>query len=133
MTDRPGVAAAVIVRDGRVLLVRRRLAEGSLLWQFPAGKIEDGETPEQAAVRETLEETSLTVRPIRLLGQRVHPATGRAMSYTACEVASGEAVVGDVDELDAVEWVGHDRLPVLVPNGFYGPVQDYLDSHLKEA
>ncbi|MFD5886439.1 NUDIX hydrolase [Streptomyces sp. NPDC060334] len=41
------VAAAVIVVDQRVLLVRRRVAEGALAWQFPAGKIEPEETPER--------------------------------------------------------------------------------------
>jgi hypothetical protein len=53
------IAAAVIVRDGRVLLVRRRVAEGSLSWQFPAGKIEPGETAQEAAVREAREEAAV--------------------------------------------------------------------------
>lgn len=55
------VAAAVVVHEGRVLLVRRRVAEGQLSWQFPAGKVERGETGEAAAVRETKEETGLHV------------------------------------------------------------------------
>lgn len=42
----PGVAAAVIVHEGRVLMVRRRVSEGSLSWQFPARKVEPGETRE---------------------------------------------------------------------------------------
>jgi hypothetical protein len=52
MTDlsRPAIAAAIIVSNGHVLLVRRRLTEGSLSWQFPAGEVEPGETAEQAAV-----------------------------------------------------------------------------------
>ena len=88
-TDEPGIAAAVIVRDGRVLMVQRRVREGELSWQFPAGEVEAGETPEVAAVRETAEEVSLTVQAIRLLGERVHPKTGRQMSYVACELVSG--------------------------------------------
>ncbi|HEY8982450.1 MAG TPA: NUDIX domain-containing protein, partial [Streptomyces sp.] len=44
---RPEIAAAVIVRGGRVLLVRRRVAEGELVWQFPAGKVEVGEREEE--------------------------------------------------------------------------------------
>ncbi|MBQ1167332.1 NUDIX domain-containing protein, partial [Streptomyces sp. A73] len=65
-------------------MVRRRVKEGELMWQFPAGGIEDGETAEQAAVRETQEETGLTDEAVKLLGERVHPKTGRLMSYTAC-------------------------------------------------
>ena len=46
------IAAAVIVSKGTVLLIRRRTAEGQLSWQFPAGMVEPGETPADAAVRE---------------------------------------------------------------------------------
>jgi len=136
MTDaateaKPPIAAAVIIQEGRVLLVRRRVKEGSLSWQFPAGGVEAGETREDAAVRETAEETGLTVRALRLLGERVHPATGRTMSYTACEVVEGEARVADDDELDSVEWLEHGQLAEYVPYGFYEPVQAYLDETLK--
>jgi 8-oxo-dGTP diphosphatase len=48
MAARPEIATAVIVHDRRVLLVRRRVAEGSLSWQFPAGKIGPGESAEFA-------------------------------------------------------------------------------------
>ena len=53
------IAAAVIVRDSRVLLVRRRVAEGSLSWQLPAGKVEPGETVQEAAVREARDEAGV--------------------------------------------------------------------------
>ncbi|GIF01786.1 NUDIX hydrolase [Paractinoplanes rishiriensis] len=54
------IAAAVIVDDGRVLLVRRRVYEGRLSWQFPAGKVEPGESPDAAAVREPLKKRALS-------------------------------------------------------------------------
>jgi 8-oxo-dGTP diphosphatase len=127
---KPPIAAAVIVKTGRVLLVRRAVTEGALSWQFPAGAVEDGETAEEAAVRETAEETGLTVRAVKVLGERVHPATGREMSYTACEVIDGEASVADPEELDAVEWVTHGELGEYVAYGFFEPVQIYLDEVL---
>jgi 8-oxo-dGTP diphosphatase len=129
-TEKPGISAAIIVRDDRVLMVRRRISEGELMWQFPAGGIEAGEGPEDAAVRETSEETGLTVKAVRLLGQRVHPKTGREMSYTACEVVDGEAHVADADELDAVAWVTLDEIPQYVPYGLFEPVQEYLNGTL---
>ncbi|MBO1413526.1 NUDIX hydrolase, partial [Streptomyces sp. FH025] len=43
--EAPGIAVAIVVQDGRVLMVRRRVAEGQLSWQFPAGEIEPGESP----------------------------------------------------------------------------------------
>ena len=127
---KPGISAAIIVQGGRALMVRRRIGEGELLWQVPAGGIEDGETAEDAAVRETLEETGLTVQSVKLLGERVHPKTGRLMSYTACTVVEGEAHVADADELDAVAWVTLDEIPQYVPYGLFEPVQEYLDGEL---
>jgi 8-oxo-dGTP diphosphatase len=129
-TEKPGISAAIIVADGKVLMVRRRISEGELMWQFPAGAIEAGEVAEDAAVRETVEETGLTVKALRLLGERVHPKTGRLMSYTACEAVEGEARVADDEELDAVTWASHSELPGLVPYGLFGPVQEYLDEVL---
>lgn len=129
-TEKPGISAAIIVDAGRVLMVRRRVKEGELMWQFPAGGIEAGESAEDAAVRETSEETGLTVKAVRLLGERVHPKTGRLMSYTACEPISGEARVADDEELDAITWAAHSELPGLVPYGLFEPVQEYLDGAL---
>src|SRR3954470_24513128 len=93
--ERPAIAAAVIVNDGQVLLVRRRVKEGQLSWQFPSGEVEPGETGDQAAVRETQEETGLTVRATGSRGERVPPNTGRTMIYTACDVVDGTAYVAD--------------------------------------
>ncbi|MDR3080390.1 MAG: NUDIX hydrolase [Streptomyces sp.] len=129
-TDKPGISAAIIVDQDRVLMVRRRISEGELMWQFPAGGIEAGESAEDAAVRETLEETGLTVKAVRLLGERIHPKTGRAMSYTACEVLEGEARVADDEELDAVAWVAHSEITDYVPYPLYDKVQEYLDEVL---
>ncbi|MEV0220847.1 NUDIX hydrolase [Streptomyces sp. NPDC050704] len=130
ITEKPGISAAIIVRNDRVLMVRRAVKEGELMWQFPAGAIEGDESAEAAAVRETLEETGLTVEAIKLLGERVHPKTGRLMSYTACEVLEGTAHVADDEELDAVAWVAHSEIAEYVPYGLFGPVQEYLDSIL---
>ena len=128
--DQPGISAAIIVDGDRVLMVRRRIREGELMWQFPAGAIEAGESAEQAAVRETAEETGLTVSAVKLLGDRVHPKTGRLMSYTACETIEGEAHVADEEELDAVAWVTLDEIPEYVPYGLFEPVQEFLDAQL---
>lgn len=123
---KPAIAAAIIVRDGKLLLVQRRVAEGSLSWQFPAGAVEAGETFEEAAVRETAEETGLTVEAVKMLGERVHPNTGRLVGYVACEVRSGTAYVADAEELADLVWAAPDQLTDYVPYGFAPIVQDYL-------
>jgi 8-oxo-dGTP diphosphatase len=125
------VVAAVVVQDGRVLLIRRVVEEGRLSWQFPAGKVEAGERAGAAAVRETLEETGLAVRVVGDLGMRVHPDTGRTMFYLACEVESGTAYPASRAEVAEVAWCDLETVAALVPYPLYGPVQRYLDERLE--
>lgn len=128
-TEQP-ISTAIITDGGRVLMIRRREREGKLLWAFPGGGIEDGETPEQAAVRETAEEVGLEVKAVRTLGDRVHPQTGRHMTYVACEVVAGEAFVADEEELAEVSWIRLEDIPTYVPWGLFPQVQTYLDETL---
>ena len=124
------IAAAVIVRDGTVLLIRRRQKEGTLLWALPSGGVEPGETAEQAAERETQEEVGLTVHAQSVLGERIHPATGRRMIYVACTPDEGEPRVVDTDEIDELAWAKKSQLDEYVPHGFYEAVQEYLAAEL---
>jgi 8-oxo-dGTP diphosphatase len=126
----PPVSTAIIVDAGRVLMIRRREREGRLRWAFPGGGIEAGESPEQAAVRETAEEVTLEVKAVRVLGERVHPDTRVHMTYVACEPITGEAGIGDPDEIAEVAWISHSQIPDYVPYGLYPRVQEYLDEAL---
>lgn len=129
-TDQPVVSMAIIAHNGAVLMIRRRQKEGELLWAFPGGAVEDGETAEQAAVREVAEEVGLTVEADKVLGERVHPKTSRAMVYVACTVVDGEPAVLDAEEIAEVAWVKHGDIPAHVPYGLFEPVQEYLDGAL---
>lgn len=129
MSEKTPAAVAVIVWGGRVLVIKRRIPDGSLVWQFPGGKIETGEFPEQSAVREVREETGLSVRAVMPLGDRIHPLTGRHIYYVACEV---RGVVGRTDprEVEDFGWFGLKELAEHIPDGVWEPVQDYLDDVL---
>jgi 8-oxo-dGTP diphosphatase len=127
------VAAAVVVDDGRVLLIRRAVTEGRLSWQFPAGKVKPGEPGEQAAAREAFEETGIALRVVGSLGERVHPDTDRVIIYVACEVVGGAAHVASREEVAEVLWCDRDSLAVLVPYPIYAPVQRYLDGRLRSG
>lgn len=74
-TPHRDIAVALVWHDDGRLLIQRRPPEGLLggLWEFPGGKVRRGETPEEAAVRETREETGLEVR-IREMADRVDHA-----------------------------------------------------------
>lgn len=127
---KPPVATAIIVHQGRVLMARRREREGELLWAFPGGGIEAGETPEQAAVREVAEEVGLEVEARQVLGDRVHPKSGVHMTYVACAVIAGEAHVADAEELAEVVWLQRGQIPEYVPYGLFDKVQAHLDEVL---
>lgn len=110
------VVAAAIISDGRVLAARRsappELAGG---WEFPGGKIEPGELPEDALARECLEELGVVVRVGDRLGSAVD---GIELHLYAAEIAGGLPLpLQDHDklrwvrlgELDDVGWLPIDR------------------------
>jgi mutator protein MutT len=101
---------AVIVHEGRVLLVQRGREPMKGRWTIPGGLIEIGESLHQAVVRETREETGLEVKPIELveLLDRIHREEGRVRYHYViadylCRVVGG--TLAAADDADAVRWV----------------------------
>lgn len=112
----PHVTVAVVVeRDGRFLLVEEAAELGRVVYNQPAGHVEKGETLEQAAVREALEETGWDVKLTAFLGLYVYtPPFNRDLTYyRACYLAeavthhTGRAL--DTGILRAV-WLSRDEL-----------------------
>ena len=125
----PKVAAGVlVVRDDSVLLVRRVNEPFRGLWTLPAGFVNGGEDPADAAERECLEETGLSVRVTRvydIISGREHPRGADFVIVYQAEFVGGEMRADD--DADAVEWFGKDNLPSLaflatqkVLQSFYG-------------
>jgi ADP-ribose pyrophosphatase YjhB (NUDIX family) len=99
----PG-AQAVIVRDGRVLLGRRREDPSAGRWDLPGGFLEEGEDALAALHREVLEETGLAVRPVEFLGtwnERYWNRTVLCLTWLAT-VRGGEERAGD--DLVELRW-----------------------------
>ncbi|MDX1512655.1 MAG: NUDIX hydrolase [Gammaproteobacteria bacterium] len=118
--DTPRVAVgAVVIRDGAVLLVRRAKPPSQGLWAIPGGSVELGESLQQAAERELLEETGVRVRagaPCFAFDAVHHDADGRVRYHyvvidVRAEYVSGEPAPRD-DALD-VRWVRPDELAAL--------------------
>jgi len=105
------VAAGLIVRDGRLLITQRTQPPALAgKWEFPGGKIEEGESPEVALARELREEIGVDVRVGRIWDVLFHryPDFDLIMLVYACAITDGEPRAVDVGDL---AWV----LPVELP------------------
>jgi mutator protein MutT len=108
--DRPYVGVgAVIVQDGKVLLVKRKYEPLAGQWSLPGGAVEVGETLESCLVREMLEETGLEVRvgPVVEVFDRItHDGEGRVMYHFVLVDylcwPTGGALTPDSDVADVV-------------------------------
>ncbi len=104
------IAVGIVWKDGKVLIGRRRTDRmlGGL-WEFPGGKIEPGESPVEAVVREVREETGLEVEVIARVCTVKHAYTHFRITLTAfeCRWKAGEAVANSAD---CIRWAAPDEL-----------------------
>jgi 8-oxo-dGTP diphosphatase len=109
-TSRRVIVAGVIVVAGRVLACERSAPpEVAGRWEFPGGKVEPGETDEQALVRECAEELGVRVEVGARVGRDVPLAGGRAvLRVFAVTLLNGE--VPRALEHSAMRWLGADEL-----------------------
>jgi ADP-ribose pyrophosphatase YjhB (NUDIX family) len=107
--ENPNVVAGTIpVHDGKVWLLRRAIEPRTGYWTFPAGYMELGESAEEAAARETLEEIGLDVKLTGLLGVYSRPEA-LAVFIVYMATAAGEAKA--LDEALDVRAFGSHEIP----------------------
>ncbi len=98
------VVAAMVLHDGRVLATQRGKGEFKDGWEFPGGKIEPGETPREALVREIREELDMDVTPgeLVLTVEHDYPAFHLTMHCFLCTIARGAV---RLTEHEAARWL----------------------------
>ena len=118
----PNFAAGTVVRDpdrGFLLLYRHRFITDTWGWEVPAGRIDPGETPADAAARETLEETGWRPGPLTPLVE-YQPTNGLSDQRFHLFLADGATYAGeptDPGEAEKIEWVPVDDVRALVQRG----------------
>jgi 8-oxo-dGTP diphosphatase len=100
----------IIELDGRIVLISRK--NSPLGWALPGGFVDYGESLESAAIREALEETSLQIDNLRLLGCYSDPARDSRMhTITTVFVASGHGTPVAADDAAGLELFDISQLP----------------------
>ena len=112
------VVAAIIVNEKKVFATQRGYGEFKDGWEFPGGKIELGESSEEALVREIREELDVDIKVGRLLEtvEYVYPRFHLIMHCFICELLSEEIILKEhedakwlaEEELDSVDWLPAD-------------------------
>lgn len=112
------VAAAVIIEDQRILAAQRDHGELAGGWEFPGGKVEAGETPEEACIREVREEIGVTIADLKpfVSLEYEYPSFHLHLDTFTCTIAEGTPAITEHrdlrwlsgDELDSVPWLPAD-------------------------
>lgn len=127
------VVAAVLVRQGKFLATQRGYGEFRGYWEFPGGKIEAGESREEALQREIREELETDIR----VGEHLitvdydYPSFHLTMHCFLCSLLSGDLVLKEhenalwlsLDELGSVTWLPADEAVVRILQDRLGKLQ----------
>lgn len=103
------VVAALIVHEGRIFATQRGYGDWKGWWEFPGGKVESGEAPEDALVREIREELATEIRVDRYVTtiEWDYPAFHLSMRCYLCSIVSGSLTLL---EHEAAAWLDHEHL-----------------------
>ena len=124
------VVAAIIIDGDKVFATQRGYGDFKGGWEFPGGKIDEGETPEEALVREIKEELDTEIEVIELLDtvEYDYPKFHLSMDCFICKIKSGDLVLKEHEAakwltretLDSVDWLPADQ-------GLVSQIRKWLD------
>ena len=104
------VVAAIITKDGKIFATQRGYGDFKDGWEFPGGKVEQGESPEQAIIREIKEELGADIKVTGFLTtvEQDYPTFHLSMDCFWAELKAGSSV--ELLEHEAAKWLSFDSL-----------------------
>jgi ADP-ribose pyrophosphatase YjhB (NUDIX family) len=136
--DRPFLAVSVaIVREGKLLLVRRSNPPAKGLWTLPGGVVEAGETLMETGAREVLEETGIVCEPVALIGHREaigRDQAGKVKRHFVILPFAARYVSGEIklnEELSEARWIAAGSLGDLQTTEGLAEIVDAAFARLK--
>lgn len=87
---------SVIIEGGKLLMIHKKKGQGKGLWNIPGGKVEAGESMEEAAKRETMEETGLSIHSLSHVGNLQFYLEGESLWSSSCMVFFAEKFSGTI-------------------------------------
>ncbi|MCS4089378.1 NUDIX domain-containing protein [Rhizobium sp. BK176] len=121
----PDVVVGVVLRRRRAVMLRQTNQSGTM-WTFPGGKVERDETHEEAVVRELREEIGLRCDVVRKIGERVHPVTGRSITYFLCKAQGGKPRNLERNKADDIRWLTPREIDQVTNGTLFDKVRDTI-------
>ena len=124
------ISAGIITHEGKVLIGQRKRGKAQeFLWEFPGGKLEEGETLEECLRRELLEELDLNICVGKLFGTYLHDYSFGTIALNVFYADCPDPEIQNVCEHEQVKWV----CPAELKEYEFAPadipvVEDYLKS-----
>jgi 8-oxo-dGTP diphosphatase len=126
------VVIGIVIRRRRAVMLRH-VGEPGTMWTFPGGQVNEGETREEAVVRELREAIGLRCKVISTVGERIHPVSGGVITYFLCKAEGGKPRHLEHNKADDIRWLTSKEIEAVTNGTLYDKAQKIIEQTTKFA
>ena len=104
-------SSVILLKDNYILILKRNKEPYKGCWGLQGGKVEENETPQDAAIREVFEETNISCSKLKLLKEFLNPETGYYNYIFSTTHFEGVAENKEPEKHEAVQWFPVNKIP----------------------